>query len=231
MRATSSVGVVLVVLLLAGLLSACGDEHGSAGGAATGTTTAAATPAPRPPESARTIARAALVSLDDFPVGWGRADVPVPDVRCGDLNPYAGARAISGSQRILLDQTGVQETVAVFASDGASRRGFARINAPGAMRCLRQDVRREMSTEAGGQASPLQIARVERLGRWGRATRLSATAPSSIGQVTGSIDAVHMRVGRGLGALVIVSGLGPVDDALYARVLKLFSRRLHAALG
>lgn len=229
MRATSS--LILVVLLLAAPLSACGDEHTAASRPATGTT-AATTSVQRTahaPSSARAAARMALVRLEDFPVGWGKVDVPVPDVRCGRTNPFAGARAISGSLRILREQIGVQETVAAFASDGASRRAFARINAPGAMRCLRQDVRQEMTAEAGGPASPLEVARVEPLGRWGKATRLSSTAPSSVGQITGSIDAVHLRAGHGLGALVIVSGLGPVDEELYERVVKLFSRRLRAA--
>jgi hypothetical protein len=234
MRATGSVGIV-VLIMLAAVLSACGDERHDASASAA-SATAAATTATQPRSAApaqlgdRALARSALVRLDDFPGGWGLANVPPPDVRCGTTNPYRGARVVTSSKRIVQDQLGVQETVVLFDRADASGRAFARMNAPAAMRCLRQSVRRELSKEAGAQASPLEVARVDRPGRWERATRFSATAPSSIGEIRGSIDAVHLRVGRGLGALVIVSGIGPVEESLYDRVTRLFARRLDGVL-
>jgi hypothetical protein len=230
MRATSSVGIVLVIFVAA-MLSACGDAHDAGGHAATTATTTTKV-AERPPQargSDGTLARQALVQLGDLPTGWG-AQAPVPQLRC-DVDPYAGAHAVARSPRLIVGNTGVQETVAVFRTAAASGRAFGRINAPASMGCLRRDARRQMAAEAEGVASPLELARVEQLGRWGRATRFTATAPSSIGIVSGSIDAVHLRVGRGLAALVIVSAFKPLRDELYERVVAVLSRRLRAELG
>jgi hypothetical protein len=227
MRAAGSMAIVLLTLLAAAL-SACGDARED------GAPATVAQHAQRPPTAAqasdRVRARRALVRLRDFTAAWSLADVPVPDVRCGETDPYAGARVVASSKRILRDKVGVQETVTLFRGSRASARAFARMNAPAAARCFRRDVRRELTKEAGAQASPLEVARIEWPAHWEKATRFSATAPSSLGVIQGSIDAVHLRVGRALGALVIVSGIGPVQVPLYDRVMKLFSRRLHAAL-
>jgi hypothetical protein len=227
MRATRSMGMLLVTLLAVSL-PACGDERSVAN---TSTTAAAAHRSSAPQLSARAIARRALVRLDDFNADWEISNVRAPDVRCGRTNPYAGARVVSGSKRIVRERTGVQETIAVFANSAASRRAFKRMNSRPAMGCLRRDMRREVSAEAGGQASPLELVLLDRPERWEKATRFASVAPSSLGLVRGSIDAVHLRVGHALGALVIVSGLSGIDGDLYERVTKLFARRLRAAFG
>jgi hypothetical protein len=106
-----------------------------------------------------------------------------------------------------------------------------RLNSPQSTECLRRNARIRMSEQTEGPASRPRLIRVETVGRRARALRFVATAPSQLGLVEGLIDAVHVRVGRGIGALAIVSGPAPVGEALYDDLVAAFRRRLHGALG
>lgn len=225
-----SVGIVVVMLLVAAALVACGDAGNPAEDTTSAAGTAATAAAPPPAEHVgdRTLAVRALLRRDDFPDEWGEQRAPVTDLRCDSTDPFVGARALVGSKRITLDDVGVQETIAVFGSAAASRRAYARINSRAALGCLHRDVRRRVSREAEGPAKPLSLMRVDALGGTGKAMRYTTSATSSYGIVHGYIDAVHLRVGRMLGALVIVSGLSVLDEGVYEHAVSLFSRRLRA---
>ncbi len=220
-------GIVVLVLLATAALSACGGAGGDDGGTAAATTAA---PPPAPTHVGdRALARRALVRRADFPDEWVQQGAPATDLRCDGTDPFVGARALVGSKRIVLDDVGVQETVAVFPTVAATRRAYGRINSRAALRCLHRDVRRRVSKEAEGPAKPLSLVRVEAFGGGaGRAMRFTTTATSSYGLVQGYIDAVHLRAGRMLGALVIVSGLSILDEDVYEHAVSLFARRLRA---
>jgi len=229
MRARRILAGLLALAALAGCGGA-GDDPGSgtAGGAAAASgASTAASPAPAALD-ARALARRALIRLSDFPYRWRQESAPVTDLRCDGTDPFVGASTLVGSRRIVLGDTGIQETVAVFPTAAASRRAYVRINSRTALRCLRRDARQRVTEEAEGPARPLQLARVEPLGKHGKAMRFTTTAISSYGVVSGYIDAVHLQAGRMLGALVIVSGLSLPDEDVYERTVGLFRRRLHA---
>ena len=224
------VGVVLAALLLVG----CGDEGPSA------STPADAPPrtqrsddpaAERPASGDRGLARAALVRLDDLPSGWGEIPTPLPNLRCGAADPFRGAAVVVASNRLALETTGIQETVAVYRTEAASRRAYARINSRAALACLRRNVRQDMSEEAAAPASPPRLVRSGAVGRSARAMRYVADIPNAAGTMHGYIDAVHARSGRAVAGLVIVAGLEPFEEALYERVVTRMTSRLHDTLN
>jgi hypothetical protein len=231
MRATRWISIALVALATGS--AGCGEDRTTAADPEPPATSATTATTATPPDglSDRALARRALLRLTDFPAGWVEQRQAVPDVRCGGVDPFGGATAVVGSGRMAHEDTGVQQTVSVFRTAAASRRAYALINSPEAMRCLRRDARQRVAIEAGGPAQPLELARIESLGRWGVAKRFSAQAAGPVGKVSGYIDVVHLRVGRGLAALVIVAGLQPLPDDLYARLEQTVEERLSGNLG
>jgi len=212
-------GVVIALSFIA-----CGDDQ-----AASVRSDTQANREAEPAPAARSIAETALLQLADLPADWHARSRP-PDLRCPS-SPFRAADARAASSAFLEENTGIQESVGVFRTAAASRRAFARLNSPASMACVRRNARREMSEQTAGEASRPALARVESLGRWVTVSRFTATSASQIGIVSGVIDAVHARVGRGVGALVIASGLGPVRDELYDDVIAAFTRRLRQAFG
>jgi hypothetical protein len=221
---TRSLGFVIVVLLLA--LAACGDA-GDRGTAATTRTRAVA----RPPASDEARAERALIRLADFPRVWRAERGTLVKIRCGTLKPYDGSIVLLTTRRLTRDHIGVQQRIAVFPSVAGARTGLQRLDSRAAAGCLRRELQRYVSTEAGGPATPPQLARFDRIGPNAQARRYISTAISSFGKVFGSIDAVHVRVGRALVALTLVSGPSPPEAELYDHVVHLVLRRLHAVLG
>jgi hypothetical protein len=228
-------GVVLIMLLVAVGIAACGDA-GDDGGQTTAATTRTQARAP-PRESPSgggsdlTLAKRALVRLDDLPGGWTEDGGTVTRLRCGAFHPFLGASALVRSTRLTQDHSGVQERIAVFPSAAIARRELVRLDSRTAAGCLRREVRRRVSEEAGGPAGPAELVRAERLGPGAQARRYVSTSVSSYGKVVGYIDAVHVVAGRSLAALVFVSGPSPPDEALYERVVEIVSRRLQSTLG
>jgi hypothetical protein len=228
-----SIGVVLVMLLVAAVVAACGGAGGDGAGGATATT------ARTQPAAARTtadvsdtaLATRALVRLADLPQGWIEDRGTVTRLQCGTLQPFRGASALVRSKRLTDEHLGVQERVAVFATVAAARDALRRLDSRTAANCLRRELRRHVSDEAGGPASPAQLVRAERLGPTATARRYISSSVSSYGKVIGYIDAVHVRIGRALAALVLVSGPAPPDVDLYEHVAQLAPRRLQTALG
>jgi hypothetical protein len=222
-----SAGIVLAMLLTVAI-AACG-------GAGSGDrSTAAAARGAKPASAAasdRALAARALVRLTDFPRTWEAEATPVTNLRCNGLDPFRGASVLLGTHRLTKEAVGVQETIAVFPTVATARRAYVRINSHAAMTCLRRDVRRRVTREAGGPAQPPRLVRIERVGADGIAKRFTSSAIAPYGPVTGYIDAVHLRARRSLAALVLVSGLAPTDEALYERVVQLMARRLRATLG
>jgi hypothetical protein len=75
------------------------------------------------------------------------------------------------------------------------------------------------------------VVRIERLGPAATARRYISSSVSSYGKVIGYIDAVHVRAGRAVAALVLVSGPTPPETDLYEHVVQLAPRRLQTTLG
>jgi hypothetical protein len=183
-----------------------------------------------PRAGARALAARALVRLSDMPGGWTAKRVSVPDFCCREAaDPFAGARAVATSPRLLRGDNSLQATVGLFATTAAGRRAFARSNARPALACLRRNARQRMSDEAGSLATPLELLRLEETERWERAMRYAASADGPIGAIDGYIEVVHRRAGRALGAVVIVSTPTPIDDDVYERVVERFAGRLRTA--
>lgn len=223
----------VVLLFATAVLCACGAA-GSAGGrarpvAAPARAARQAAP-PAGAESERAHVRSALVRLADLRTGWRAQRAFESDLRCRS-RPFRGARARVVSGRFVSDNASFEETVAIFHDAGESRRALARLDTRGSIACLARIARERMSEQAEGPASRPQLARTESIGADGRALRFVATAPSQVGVVHGVIDAVHLRAGRAVGALLVVSGPQVVSEDVYEGVVALFARRLHAALG
>jgi len=226
------VASALGVLAAAAVVSACGSDRAASTHARTGPaarTTRSAPPARRATGD-RGLAVAALVHLEDLPRGWGRQAPDRGEPRCRS-NPFGGARAHTSSDRFVLHNTSFQESVAVFGSTAASRRALKRLDAPRSIACLRRTMRDRVTEQAEAPASPPELMRQEALGGDGLAMRFQALAPSQVGVVSGVIDALHLRVGRGVGALAIVSGPTTVTEAEYEAIVAIFERRLHGAFG
>ncbi len=221
--ATSIVGATVALCFLAG----CGQEHPSATHSGTAArTTARPTPVAH---GDRALVASALVQRTDFSEQWEESSVPAPDLRCSSA-PFRTAASSAASHRLQLQDTTFQELVGVFGTPAASRAAYARLNSPASMACLRHNARVRMSERTEGEASRPELVRAEPVGRWGKAVRLRATGPSQVGVVHGTIDAVHVRVGRALGALMIVSGPAAVSETRYEQIVAAFTRRLHDAL-
>lgn len=226
-------GVVLVVLVAATALVACGSADDRGSGRA-GTATASSSPQARPPPAATddvTAARGALVRLADLPKPWTVQGGNVTRLRCGGFDPFAGADALVSSRRLVFEGEGVQERIALYRSAAAAARALRRLDSRTAANCLRHELRRHVSAEAGGPSGPARLVRAERLGPTSHAKRYTSIAVGTYGKVAGFIDAVHARVGRALLALVLVSSPQPPEEALYERVVAVVTHRLQATSG
>jgi hypothetical protein len=227
-----SLGVVLVMLVVAAGVAACGSaDKGDGGGAAAASARTQRPAAPSPPATDVARARTALVRLADMPQGWSEQRGNVTRLRCGSFEPFAGASALVRSRRLTQEHSGVQERIALYRSTAAAARALRRLDSRTAASCLRRELQRHVSEESGGPAGPATLVREERLGPTSRARRYTSTGVGNYGKVVGYIDAVHARVGRALAALVIVAGPSPPDEALYNRIVAVATRRLHATVG
>lgn len=238
-RVTRSMGAVLVALLVATALAACGDTRDSAGGRTTAAARTTATQPAAPPASEDAdadasdvvLARRALVRLSDMPQSWGQDRGTVTRLHCGRLQVFRGATALVRSNRLTLEHAGVQERIAIYPNAAAALRALRRLDSPTAVRCLQRELRRHVSEESGGPAGPADLVREESLGPAASARRYVSVSVSSYGKVVGYIDAVHQRLGRVVAALVLVAGPTPPDEELYDDVVGLVSRRLRVTLG
>lgn len=232
-----SMGVALVLLLVAMAVAACGGAGEDGAGttvAAPATTTPRTQPAPSSANAATSdvaLAERSLVRLADLPDGWSESGGTVTRLQCGTLQPFRGASALVRSKRLTYQHYGVQERVAVYATSAGARDALRRLDSRQAADCLRRELRRHVSEEAGGPASPARLVRAERMGSSSTTRRYISVSVSSYGKVIGYIDAVHVRMGRALAALVFVSGPSPPDVALYERIVQIAPRRLQATLG
>lgn len=236
-RVSRSMGVVLVLLLVAIAVAACGGAGREGGVGTTAATTTARAPPARTDTSAAAgtgdvaLAERSLVRLADLPEGWSEGRGTVTRLQCGRLQPFSGASALVRSKRLTHDHYGVQERVAVYPDEAAARAALRRLDSRIAAGCLRRELRRHVSDEAGGPASPARLVRAERMGPNSTTRRYISISVSSYGKVIGYIDAVHVRMGRALAALVFVSGPTPPEVPLYERIVQIAPRRLQATLG
>lgn len=229
-------GVALVLLLVAMAVAACGGAGNDSAGTTVATTTTRTQPAPADTSADAgtgdvALAEQALVRLADLPDGWTEGRGTVTRLQCGTLQPFRGASALVRSKRLTQDHYGVQERVAIYPDDAAARAALRRLDSRIAAGCLRRELRRHVSDEAGGPASPARLVRAERTGPNSTTRRYISTSVSSYGKVIGYIDAVHVRMGRALAALVFVSGPLPPEEPLYERIAQIAPQRLQAALG
>jgi len=229
-----SIGVVLVMLLVAMAVAACGGAGDENAASTVATTTARRQPAPpRTSADASDVALAtrSLVRLADVPDGWSESGGTVTRLECGRLQPFRGANALVRSKRLTHDHYGVQERVALYPTSAAARAALRRLESHTAVNCLRRELRRHVSDEAGGPASPARLVRAERMGPSSTTRRYISVSVSSYGKAIGYIDAVHVRIGRALAALVFVSGPLPPEEPLYERIVQIAPRRLQATIG
>lgn len=219
-------GLVLVMLVAATAVAACG----SAGGRDVGdraTRTRVQPQASRPPAASAVMrAKRALVRLADMPDGWSEQKGDVARLDCGGFEPFAGADTLVRSPRLTWHHTGVQERIALYRSPAAAARALRRLDSDRAASCLRRELQRHVSAEAESPASPAELVRQERLTATSHATRYVSTAVGNFGKIVGVIDAVHVRAGRSLAALAIVSSPDPLDVELYDRIVGLVAHRL-----
>jgi hypothetical protein len=226
----------LLVVVASSLLGGCGGDGGSRTSSRAATKRPHAT-SPRPRDASRrdtsdrALAGGALLQLVDMPSEWGEAPQGMPDLRCGSADPFRGAVAVVATNRFVYETIGIQETIGVFRDEAASGRAFARINSRPALRCLRRNVRQDMVQQAGAPVARPQLMRAEALGPSARAIRYVAEIANDAGPMHGYIDAVHLRVGRAVGALVIAAGLEPASEELYERVVARMTSRLQRALA
>lgn len=228
-------GAVLVMLLVATAVTACGGAGGDGAGGTVATTRRTRTQ----PSASRvsqnlsdvTIAKRSLVKLADLPAGWTEGGGTVTRLQCGRLEVFRGASALVRSPRLTQDHFGVQERVAVYPTVAAAQAALRRLDSRTAAGCLRRELQRHVSEESGGPARPARLVRADRLGPTATARRYISASISSYGKVIGYIDAVHVRVGRALAALVLVSGPAPPEADLYEHVVQLAPKRLQTTLG
>jgi len=221
-------GVGLVALAVALPLAACG----SAGERPVGAAAARTAPAPAPATGDTARAKRALIRLSDLGRGWHAQAGKVRRLHCTDVEPFAGATALVRSPRLIRGRLGTQERIAIFRSTGAARHALRRLDTPAASRCLRREVRRHASEEAGGPAGPARLVRSDRLGPASQAARYVSTTVGVYGRVATVIDAVHVRVGRAIAAILVVSGgPAPLEASGYEQLRALATRRLQVALG
>ena len=230
---TRSLRVVLVVLIVAATVVGCGNAGGDDdSGTVAATTRTSPQPAriPRAPVNDVTRAERALVSLADMPQGWSEQTGNVTRLHCGSFEPFRGATALVRSRRLTREHAGVQERIALYPTLAAARRALARLDSDRAAACLRHELRRHVSEEAGAPAGPANLVRVDHLGPRAHATRYISTSVNQYGKVIGYIDAVHALHGRALAALVFVTGPARPDEELYDDVVALVLKRLRTAL-
>jgi hypothetical protein len=230
---TRSLRVVLVLLVVTTAVAACGNAGDGDDGATVATTTSSQ-PQTRPAApSADDVAWAkqALVRLTDLPQGWSEQRGNVTRLNCGSFEPFRGSSALVRSPRLTLEHAGVQERIALYRTVAAARRALARLDSDRAADCLRRELRRHVSEEAGAPAGPAKLVRVDRLGRTAHATRYMSTSVSNYGKVIGYIDAVHALQGRAVAALVFVTGPARPNEELYDDVVAVVMRRLRTTLS
>src|SRR5215218_5638808 len=181
------------MLLVATMVAACGDAGEDGAGGAVATTTRTDTTAARVSEDASDVALAkrALVRLSDVPSGWSEDGGTVTRLQCGTLRPFRGASALARSTRLTHEHAGVQELDDVYTTAAAARAALRRLDSRTAAVCLRRELQRHVSEEAGGPATPARLVRMERLGPQATARRYISSSVSSFGKVIGYIDAVH----------------------------------------
>lgn len=230
---TSAVGTVALVVIALSLLGGCGEDAATTVPPAAETTLRderPAKPASPAPRGDRALAASAVLRRADLSSGWGDSKASVPDLRCSS-RPFRSALAKVDSRLLELEQTSVQETVAVYRTPAEGRRAFGRLNSDPSIECLRRRARARMSKQTEGPPTRPEIARAESVGRWGAAMRFTSEGPSQVGTVRGIIDAVHVRVGRGVGALLIASGPSAPAGEVYEEVVAAFRERLDDAFG
>lgn len=224
---------IVLPLCAAVSLCACGAARSPSARTRPAATRARAVLHAPPPAGARgdrALALAALVRRADVPARWTEQRAIKPELHCRS-RPFRGARTSATSARFVQENTSFEETVAIYRDVAASRRALTRLDGRASIACLLRSVHAHMNEQTEGTATEPQLARSEAIGANGLALRFTASGESQVGVVQGVIDAVHLRAGRGLGALLIVSGPNVIDEAVYERVVALFERRLHAALG
>jgi hypothetical protein len=69
------------------------------------------------------------------------------------------------------------------------------------------------------------------LGRGGRTIRYSAWGPSPVGLIRTYIDVMNIRVGRGVGSLVLATNIEPPEEDDYERIARLSIQRLRRAMS
>jgi len=225
---TRSLAVVLMMLVVATTVAACGGA-----GDGDDSSTVAATTSTTPPPHMTDVARAkrALVSLADMPEGWREEEGNVTRLHCGGFKPFRGSSVLVTSLRLTQERVGLQERIALYPTAAAARRALARLDSKRGTECVRGELRRHVSEEAGALAEPAKLLRLDRLGPQAHAARYTSKSPSQYGIVSGYIDVVHARHGRALAALGLVTGPARIDEELYDHVVKLVLQRLATRLG
>jgi hypothetical protein len=216
---------LLCGILGCAMLVGCGEQRA----ATAGSPPAAAVHAPAPTDRMRV--HGALLRHSDLPREWEARRPFRTRLRCGSGDPFATAVAQGSSRRFHQENSDIEEFVALFANDAASRSAFVRLNSRASNRCFRRDVRRSMSEYAeGAPVTPLTLVRDEP-GRDQHAMRFDATVATELGNVNGYIDVMRRRVRRGIAVLVFLIGSRPLSEQMTEGLVALSVRRLGKTLG
>lgn len=176
--------------------------------------------------------RGALLRVPDLPAGWTETGHVRPSVPCEENDPFATARSAASSPRFESGASaGLQQRIAIYPHPADARKAFEIINESKALSCFRRSVRRQVSREARGRASRLVTLRVDTLSGGAQATRYTASVSNAFGVFRVFIDLVNLRSGRGIGSLVAIARVEPVEEELTAQLVARSMQRLRRAVS
>lgn len=231
-RAMKPTHLLLVLAAVAAVvLSGCGESASNpthAGAASTPTSTTAE----HPRGVDRTLARSALLQLDDLPVDWTSErhadEVDCPAYAEADSHPGAMSPDFHSTEGVLVSQR-----VVLLESAADADALIDRLIAQDTVDCLGQ--RFEDTTQDNGdrvEVGDIGVARLNVAANGDRVEALRITVPLSASgiDVTVYLDEIVTRVDRGVTMVVVGSEFAPPDDDLRARLTGRAAQLLGTAL-
>jgi hypothetical protein len=182
------------------------------------------------------VARAALLTLDDFPSGWTEADDPgetnqnsCPEIE--DAKAAVSARASSPS--FSEDTAEVTNTVYVFPDEDAAREAYAGITSAETRACIGDRLAENLDERDDVSAGDPSTGRlsVDPLGDEREAARIAITASAQGVDVEVTADVVYVRVSRAIALNVYLNQWTEFDDTLREDLTGKVARRLSAAVS
>lgn len=238
--------VVLMLTIVLVLVGCGGDDEDSGGGTATTERSEAPseTDSREQPkvEADQRIGEKAELVLEDFPTGWQQAD-DEEDSERSECSGISDARDATSAQAFSprfsrVENTSAENAVYVYADEAAATDAFAGLVSSETRRCLGEEIGELLGDEErAGPGGKVEVGEpetsrvsIEPLGDEREAARITIPFQSQGIDVDVTIDAVFVRVGRGIAALVFVDVLSGFDEDLKAELTSKVVRRLSAGL-